>query len=161
MRRREPDAGNASKLRRFFQRRFRNREDAADAAQETFLRMLSISPLTLIQNPPERGRAERPRGREAMMSAAVPNSSAAVAFGPWRTAAFLAPFAGLAMAWHFSRQFPADAWHDLFADRGGYAAGRAIRYDTALLQLAVSLLARSSLGLAWQKALSPPSRAPF
>jgi RNA polymerase sigma factor (sigma-70 family) len=40
-----------SKLRRFFQRRFRNREDAADATQETFLRMLSISPLTLIENP--------------------------------------------------------------------------------------------------------------
>jgi RNA polymerase sigma factor (sigma-70 family) len=39
------------KLRRFFQRRFGNREDAADATQETFLRMLSLSPNTSIENP--------------------------------------------------------------------------------------------------------------
>ncbi len=41
----------AGKLRRFFLRRFRNREDAADATQETFLRMLSVSPVTVIENP--------------------------------------------------------------------------------------------------------------
>ncbi len=39
------------KLRRFFQRRFRSREEAADATQETFLRMLSVSQPTLIENP--------------------------------------------------------------------------------------------------------------
>jgi RNA polymerase sigma-70 factor (ECF subfamily) len=40
-----------SKLRRFFQRRFRNGADAADATQETFLRLLSATPRTLIENP--------------------------------------------------------------------------------------------------------------
>lgn len=39
------------KLRRFFMRRFRNREDAADATQETFLRMLTVLPKTEIANP--------------------------------------------------------------------------------------------------------------
>ncbi len=39
------------RLRRFFQRRFRNREEAADATQETFLRLLSVSPLASIENP--------------------------------------------------------------------------------------------------------------
>jgi RNA polymerase sigma factor (sigma-70 family) len=38
------------KLRRFFLRRFRNREDAADAAQETFLRLLSATPRGPIEN---------------------------------------------------------------------------------------------------------------
>jgi RNA polymerase sigma-70 factor (ECF subfamily) len=38
-------------LRRFFQNRFRNRADAADATQETFLRLLSAAPRTLIENP--------------------------------------------------------------------------------------------------------------
>ncbi|MFC3691581.1 RNA polymerase sigma factor [Chenggangzhangella methanolivorans] len=40
-----------SRLRRFFQRRFRCREEAADATQETFLRMLSLGPETAIDNP--------------------------------------------------------------------------------------------------------------
>lgn len=39
------------RLRRFFQRRLRNSEDAADAVQETFLRVLSASRSTLIENP--------------------------------------------------------------------------------------------------------------
>jgi len=39
------------KLRRFFQKRLRNREDAADATQETFLRMLSASPADELRNP--------------------------------------------------------------------------------------------------------------
>src|SRR5262245_2474060 len=39
------------KLRRFFLRRFRNRADAADATQETFLRLLSCAPSSLIENP--------------------------------------------------------------------------------------------------------------
>lgn len=39
------------KVRRFFQRRLRNREDAADATQETFLRMLSVPRSILIENP--------------------------------------------------------------------------------------------------------------
>ncbi len=38
-------------LRRFFMRRFRNENDVADATQETFLRMLSASRGTLIENP--------------------------------------------------------------------------------------------------------------
>ncbi len=39
------------RLKRFFQRRLVNREDAADAAQETFLRMMVAAPKTLIENP--------------------------------------------------------------------------------------------------------------
>lgn len=40
-----------SRLRRFFMRRLRNREDAADATQETFVRLLDIAPRTVIENP--------------------------------------------------------------------------------------------------------------
>ncbi|MCV9940333.1 hypothetical protein OIU35_28615 [Boseaceae bacterium BT-24-1] len=32
-------------------RRLRNREDAADATQETFVRLLDIAPRTVIENP--------------------------------------------------------------------------------------------------------------
>lgn len=39
------------RLRRFFQRRFRCREEAADATQETFLRMLSLGSAASIDNP--------------------------------------------------------------------------------------------------------------
>jgi RNA polymerase sigma-70 factor (ECF subfamily) len=39
------------RLRRFFQRRFRNRADAADATQETFLRLLASAQRNLIENP--------------------------------------------------------------------------------------------------------------
>lgn len=39
------------KLRRFFMRRFRNSSDAADATQETFLRMLEVPQKTVIENP--------------------------------------------------------------------------------------------------------------
>ena len=39
------------KLKRFFLRRLRNREDAADATQETFLRLLSLPSLAQIENP--------------------------------------------------------------------------------------------------------------
>src|SRR5262245_59730933 len=39
------------RLRRFFQRRFRNGADAADATQETFLRLLAATPRGLIENP--------------------------------------------------------------------------------------------------------------
>ena len=39
------------KLRRFFLRRLRNREDAADATQETFLRLLTASPKDDLRNP--------------------------------------------------------------------------------------------------------------
>lgn len=39
------------RLRRFFQRRFRNRADAADATQETFLRLLGSAQRSLIENP--------------------------------------------------------------------------------------------------------------
>jgi len=39
------------KLRRFFLRRLRNREDAADATQETFLRLLTTSPKEDLRNP--------------------------------------------------------------------------------------------------------------
>jgi len=39
------------KLRRFFLRRLRNRDDAADAMQETFLRLLSAKPRNLVENP--------------------------------------------------------------------------------------------------------------
>lgn len=39
------------RLRRFFQRRFRNRDDALEATQETFARMLAVAPRTLIDNP--------------------------------------------------------------------------------------------------------------
>lgn len=41
----------AGRLKRFFQRRLSNREDVADAAQETFLRMMVAAPKTLIENP--------------------------------------------------------------------------------------------------------------
>ncbi|MEP9378338.1 sigma-70 family RNA polymerase sigma factor [Aquabacter sp. CN5-332] len=44
-------ATEEGRLRRFFQRRLRNREDAADATQETFLRMLSLPQKTVIENP--------------------------------------------------------------------------------------------------------------
>lgn len=39
------------KLQRFFLRRLRNREDAADATQETFLRLLTASPKEDLRNP--------------------------------------------------------------------------------------------------------------
>ena len=39
------------RLRRFFLRRFRNAADAADATQETFLRMLDVLQKTIIENP--------------------------------------------------------------------------------------------------------------
>jgi RNA polymerase sigma-70 factor (ECF subfamily) len=39
------------RLRRFFMRRFRNTAEAADATQETFLRMLDAPPKTTIENP--------------------------------------------------------------------------------------------------------------
>ncbi|MEI2297283.1 sigma-70 family RNA polymerase sigma factor [Ensifer sp. MJa1] len=39
------------RIRRFFSRRLRNREDATDATQETFMRMLEASRSTLIENP--------------------------------------------------------------------------------------------------------------
>lgn len=39
------------RLRRFFLRRFRNAADAADATQETFLRMLDVPQKTVIENP--------------------------------------------------------------------------------------------------------------
>ncbi|PWK69821.1 sigma-70 family RNA polymerase sigma factor [Aminobacter sp. AP02] len=39
------------RLKRFFQRRLANREDVADAAQETFLRLMVVAPRTLIENP--------------------------------------------------------------------------------------------------------------
>jgi RNA polymerase sigma factor (sigma-70 family) len=39
------------RLRRFFMRRFRNPAEAADATQETFLRMLDAPPATNIENP--------------------------------------------------------------------------------------------------------------
>lgn len=41
----------ASRLRRFFLRRLRNDADAADAIQETFLRLLSVPQKTIIENP--------------------------------------------------------------------------------------------------------------
>lgn len=40
-----------SKLQRFFARRLRNREDAADALQETFVRLLSTTPRQDLRNP--------------------------------------------------------------------------------------------------------------
>jgi len=40
-----------SRLRRFFQRRFRNHADASDATQESFLRLLASAQRTLIENP--------------------------------------------------------------------------------------------------------------
>lgn len=40
-----------SRILRFFQRRLKNREDAADATQETFLRMLTVPRSILIENP--------------------------------------------------------------------------------------------------------------
>ena len=40
-----------SRIRRFFSRRLGNREDAVDATQETFMRMLEASRSTLIENP--------------------------------------------------------------------------------------------------------------
>ncbi|MEH2534921.1 RNA polymerase sigma factor (sigma-70 family) [Bradyrhizobium sp. AZCC 1588] len=39
------------RLRRFFMRRFRNATEAADATQETFLRMLDAPSKTIIENP--------------------------------------------------------------------------------------------------------------
>jgi RNA polymerase sigma-70 factor (ECF subfamily) len=39
------------RLRRFFARRFRSSSEAADATQETFLRMLEVSQKTVIENP--------------------------------------------------------------------------------------------------------------
>ncbi len=39
------------RLRRFFMRRFRNATEAADATQETFLRLLDVPPKTVIENP--------------------------------------------------------------------------------------------------------------
>jgi RNA polymerase sigma factor (sigma-70 family) len=39
------------RLRRFFIKRLRNGEDAADATQETFLRLLTTTPKTDIRNP--------------------------------------------------------------------------------------------------------------
>ncbi|KOF15185.1 RNA polymerase sigma factor [Ensifer adhaerens] len=39
------------RVRNFFRRRLRNREDAVDATQETFMRMLEASRSTLIENP--------------------------------------------------------------------------------------------------------------
>jgi RNA polymerase sigma-70 factor (ECF subfamily) len=39
------------RIRRFFMRRFRNAADAADATQETFLRMLDAPSKTVIENP--------------------------------------------------------------------------------------------------------------
>ncbi|CEJ14980.1 putative RNA polymerase sigma factor FecI [bacterium YEK0313] len=39
------------RLKRFFLRRLRNAADAADATQETFLRMLTVPPRTIIENP--------------------------------------------------------------------------------------------------------------
>lgn len=39
------------RLKKFFQRRLRNNEDASDAMQETFLRVLYASRSTLIENP--------------------------------------------------------------------------------------------------------------
>lgn len=39
------------RLRRFFLRRLRNAADAADATQETFLRLLSSAPNGPIENP--------------------------------------------------------------------------------------------------------------
>ncbi|SEG79105.1 RNA polymerase sigma factor [Bosea lathyri] len=40
-----------SRLRRFFMRRLRNAADAADATQETFLRLLCVQQKTVIENP--------------------------------------------------------------------------------------------------------------
>jgi len=40
-----------NRLRRFFLRRFGNRADAADATQETFLRLLATAQRNLIENP--------------------------------------------------------------------------------------------------------------
>ncbi|MEM9633666.1 MAG: sigma-70 family RNA polymerase sigma factor [Pseudomonadota bacterium] len=39
------------RLHRFFRRRLRNKEEVADATQETFLRMLMVHRLTLLENP--------------------------------------------------------------------------------------------------------------
>lgn len=39
------------RLRRFFMKRFRNSADAADATQETFLRLLEVQERTVIENP--------------------------------------------------------------------------------------------------------------
>lgn len=39
------------RLRRYFLRRLRNAADAADATQETFLRLLSVPQTTIIENP--------------------------------------------------------------------------------------------------------------
>jgi RNA polymerase sigma factor (sigma-70 family) len=40
-----------SRIRRFFMRRLRNAADAADATQETFLRLLCVQQKTVIENP--------------------------------------------------------------------------------------------------------------
>lgn len=39
------------KLKRFFMKRFRNSADAADATQDTFLRLLEVQDRTVIENP--------------------------------------------------------------------------------------------------------------
>ncbi|WP_445682711.1 RNA polymerase sigma factor [Radicibacter daui] len=39
------------RLRRFFMRRLRNHDDALDATQETFTRLIGIAPRTEIENP--------------------------------------------------------------------------------------------------------------
>lgn len=45
------DAREETRLNRFFRRRLGNRDEAADATQETLLRMLEASHSTLIENP--------------------------------------------------------------------------------------------------------------
>jgi RNA polymerase sigma-70 factor (ECF subfamily) len=45
------DTDEENRLMRFFWRRLRNREDAADAMQETALRVLQVSQSVLIENP--------------------------------------------------------------------------------------------------------------
>lgn len=45
------DTQEESRLMRFFRRQLRDREDAADALQETALRALQVSPFTAIENP--------------------------------------------------------------------------------------------------------------
>ncbi len=47
----ELQRGEESRLRRFFLRRFGNRADAADATQETFLRLLASAQRNLVENP--------------------------------------------------------------------------------------------------------------
>ncbi|UXS03435.1 RNA polymerase sigma factor [Agrobacterium tumefaciens] len=45
------DAKEENRLMRFFRRRLGNRDDAADALQETLVRALEVSHATLIENP--------------------------------------------------------------------------------------------------------------